>query len=114
MNTPASGNQSTFLARLGAYRAAPVVVAVCTVAWLVAGCGPPAGSSQAPPARPTEATQTDFGDLEVHYNAIRTDQLTPEIARAYGIERSAQPRAAERGDAAPGRPTAAPRRSTAR
>lgn len=89
MNKPASGNQSTFLARLGAFRAAPVVVAVCAVAWLATGCGPPAGNSQAPPARPTEATQTDFGDVQVHYNAIRTDQLTPEVARAYGIERSA-------------------------
>lgn len=40
-------------------------------------------------ARPSEPTSTDFGDLVVHYNAIRTDQLQPEIARVYGIERSA-------------------------
>ena len=31
----------------------------------------------------------DFGEFEVHYNALRTDQLAPEVARAYGIERSA-------------------------
>lgn len=28
------------------------------------------------------------GEYEMHYNALRTDQLTAEIARAYGIERS--------------------------
>ena len=54
---------------------------------LVAGCGSDL-NQQPQTARPTEDTQKDFGDLEVHYNAIRTDQLTPEVARAYGIERS--------------------------
>lgn len=29
-----------------------------------------------------------FGDLEIHYNAITTDTLLPEVARAYKIERS--------------------------
>ena len=29
-----------------------------------------------------------FGPLEVHYNAITTDELLPEVARAYKIERS--------------------------
>lgn len=29
-----------------------------------------------------------FGPLEIHYNAITTDTLLPEIARAYKIERS--------------------------
>jgi Flp pilus assembly protein TadD len=28
------------------------------------------------------------GDYEMHYNALRTDQLSADIARAYGIERS--------------------------
>ena len=54
---------------------------------LVAGCGTDIGQ-QPQTARPTEDTQKDFDELEVHYNAIRTDQLTPEVARAYGIERS--------------------------
>jgi hypothetical protein len=39
-------------------------------------------------ARPAEQNSQDFGNLEVHYNALRTDELTPEVARAYGIERS--------------------------
>jgi hypothetical protein len=29
-----------------------------------------------------------FGDLEVHYNALTTDELQPEVARAYKIDRS--------------------------
>lgn len=29
-----------------------------------------------------------FGPLEIHYNAITTDELQPEVARAYKIERS--------------------------
>ena len=29
-----------------------------------------------------------FGDVEIHYNALTTDELLPEVARAYKIERS--------------------------
>lgn len=29
-----------------------------------------------------------FGPIEVHYNALSSDFLSPEIARAYGVERS--------------------------
>ena len=29
-----------------------------------------------------------FGSLEIHYNALTTDELLPEVARAYKIERS--------------------------
>lgn len=29
-----------------------------------------------------------FGDVEVHYNAMLTVDLQPEVARAYGIDRS--------------------------
>lgn len=29
-----------------------------------------------------------FGNMEVHYNALTTDELLPEVARAYKIERS--------------------------
>jgi Domain of unknown function (DUF4426) len=54
----------------------------------LAGCGSPE-SSQPRPAPPSEPTHEVFGDFEVHFNALRTDQLAPEVARAYGIERSA-------------------------
>ena len=42
-----------------------------------------------PTAQPSEETFRDFGSYEVHYNAVRTDALTPEVARNYGIQRSA-------------------------
>ena len=29
-----------------------------------------------------------FGSLEIHYNALTTDELLPDVARAYKIERS--------------------------
>jgi hypothetical protein len=54
---------------------------------LLAGCGP-GTDNRAPTARPAEDTQKDFGNFEIHYNAVRTDELTPGVARAYGIERS--------------------------
>jgi hypothetical protein len=40
-------------------------------------------------AAPSEPTHQDFGDFQVHYNALRTDELAAGVARAYGIERSA-------------------------
>jgi hypothetical protein len=39
-----------------------------------------------PAASRAEQSQ-DFGDYVVHYSAITTDTLLPEIARAYGITR---------------------------
>lgn len=30
----------------------------------------------------------EFGDYMIHYNALRSSMLTPEVARAYGIRRS--------------------------
>lgn len=84
MTHASSGNPSVFSPVRG--RAVARAVLLTGVA-LLAGCGPDSASPP-PPARPSESTQTDFGDLEVHYNAVRTDLLTPEVARAYGIERS--------------------------
>jgi hypothetical protein len=40
------------------------------------------------PALPSTATSKDFGDYVLHFNAQRTDQLTPEIASTYDIVRS--------------------------
>ena len=45
-------------------------------------------SATAAPAEPSNETFQDFGNYEVHYNAVRTDALTPEVARSYGIQRS--------------------------
>lgn len=55
---------------------------------LLGGCNrtPPAQSTAA--AQPATESFQDFGNFSVHYNALRTDTLTPEIARSYGIQRS--------------------------
>lgn len=47
-----------------------------------------AASSSAQPAQPSNESFQDFGNYEVHYNALRTDTLTPDIARSFGIQRS--------------------------
>jgi PKD repeat protein len=39
-------------------------------------------------AQPSDESFRDFGAYEVHYNAVRTDGLTAEVARNYGIQRS--------------------------
>jgi Domain of unknown function (DUF4426) len=84
MPTPDTGIHSSFSSPR---RCTTAVLLAAAGLLLVAGCG--ANIDQQPQtARPTDETQQDFDDLEVHYNAIRTDQLTPEVARAYGIERS--------------------------
>ncbi len=30
----------------------------------------------------------EFGDYSIHYNALNTSQITPQVAQAYGIKRS--------------------------
>ena len=37
---------------------------------------------------PATESAKDFGDYVVYFNALNTDQLSPEIAREYGIVRS--------------------------
>lgn len=37
---------------------------------------------------PATESQRDFGDYVVYFNALTTDQLTPDIASQYGIVRS--------------------------
>jgi hypothetical protein len=55
---------------------------------LVAACGGPGDSATVPEAEPAGATSTDIGDYVVHFSAQSTDQLPPEVARAYNIVRS--------------------------
>lgn len=83
--TIASNGTESFFCKCS--RRAAALVTLATGLLLLTACGPDI-TSPPPPARPSESTQTDFGDLELHYNAVRTDQITPEVARAYGIERS--------------------------
>ena len=48
------------------------------------------GSVQSPQqtAQTSAESFEKFGNYELHFNGVRTDQLTPEVARTYGIERS--------------------------
>ncbi|SRR5690606_1549467 len=55
---------------------------------LLSGCGNGGRQPTIPVAVPADQTFKEQGDFEVHFNAVRTDQLTPEVARAYGIQRS--------------------------
>jgi Domain of unknown function (DUF4426) len=55
---------------------------------LMATSGEPSQSAMAAPAEPSNETFQNFGNYEVHYNAVRTDALTPEVARSYDIQRS--------------------------
>lgn len=67
----------------------PAALFAC-VFTVLAGCGqgePVQGTAQT--AAPSEPTSLDLGEFQLHYNAVRTDMLTPEVARAYDIERSA-------------------------
>jgi hypothetical protein len=68
-------------------RLVPTLLAAFFLAFS-AGCD--TGGSPGRPATgaPSEPTFQDFGNYEIHYNAIRTDQLTAGVARAYDIERS--------------------------
>lgn len=43
---------------------------------------------RAMPAQALDETFKDFGNYEVHFNALRTDELSADIARVYGIQRS--------------------------
>ena len=67
-------------------RALAVVLVCVLLSACDAGRTPTGG---APAAAPSEPSFQDFGDFEVHYNALRSDELGADVARAYGIERSA-------------------------
>ena len=55
---------------------------------LLAACGGPGESADVPEAQPAGATNADIGDHIVHFSAQSTDQLPPDVARAYNIVRS--------------------------
>jgi len=55
---------------------------------LTGACSGPSESAAAPEAQPAGASNADIGDHIVHFSAQSTDQLPPEVARAYNIVRS--------------------------
>ena len=56
--------------------------------YLVAACGGPGENAEVPKAEPAGETMKDIGNYVVHFSAQSTDQLQPEVARAYNIVRS--------------------------
>ncbi len=65
--------------------------ATLATAIVLTGCNQdtgPLASVDEPAAEPSDVTLKDFGDYVVHFNAISTDQLQPEVARTYNIVRS--------------------------
>jgi Domain of unknown function (DUF4426) len=54
----------------------------------VTACGGPGQNAKVPEAAPAGETMRDIGEHVVHFSAQSTDQLPPEIARAYNIVRS--------------------------
>ncbi len=66
----------------------PVLMAI-----LLTSCGPsptaPTVSVATAPIEAATASSRDFGEYVLHFNAIRTDALTPEIAKMNNITRSA-------------------------
>lgn len=68
------------------------IATLLAVGLFVSGCGDdpgtPATASNSPAAEPVEISSKDFGDYVLHFNAISTDQLQPDVARAYNIVRS--------------------------
>ncbi len=59
-----------------------------SILFLIIGCGRPGGNATVPQAQPASASDVDIGDHVVHFSAQSTDQLAPDVARAYGIVRS--------------------------
>jgi len=55
---------------------------------MIAACGGPGDSAKVPDAQPAGATSADIGAHVVHFSAQSTDELPPEIAKAYNILRS--------------------------
>ena len=54
----------------------------------LAACGGLGGDAAIPQAEPAGASSADIGDHVVHFSALSTDQIPPEVARAYNIVRS--------------------------
>ena len=67
-----------------------LITGLATLA-ILPGCGRDNAQQSvgsAPPAEAAEISSKDFGDYVLYFNAMSTDQLEPDIARAYGIARS--------------------------
>lgn len=61
-------------------------VSLCALA--LAACGGPGDNATIPEAQPAGATFKDIGAHTVHFSAMTTDTLPPEVARSFNVVRS--------------------------
>lgn len=67
---------------------APATILTLSLLTSLAACGGPGENATVPQAEPAGVSFVDIGDHVVHFSAQSTDQLPPEVARAYSIVRS--------------------------
>ena len=68
-----------------------ILISTLATAVLITSCGQDNGAQSASrnvQAEPADVTSKAFGNYVLHFNAISTNQLAPEVARAYNIVRS--------------------------
>ena len=63
-------------------------VIALSLSLIIAACGGGGEAPKVPTAEPAGESMKNIGDHTVHFNAQLTDELSPEIARAYNIVRS--------------------------
>ena len=66
----------------------PTILIALSLLSLAAGCGGPGADATVPQAAAAGESMKDIGDHVVHFSAQTTDNLTPEVARAFDIVRS--------------------------
>lgn len=69
----------------------PVILATAATCVALYGCGQefaPSTGGNTPAMESVHASSKEFGDYVLHFNSLSTDQLHPDIARAYDIDRS--------------------------
>ena len=67
---------------------APATILTLSLLTSLAACGGPGENATVPQAEPAGVSFVDIGDHVVHFSAQSTEQLPPEVARAYSIVRS--------------------------
>ena len=64
------------------------ILIALSLSGFIAACGGGGDTPQVPTAEPAGESMKDIGDHVVHFSAQSTDELSPEVARAYNIVRS--------------------------
>ncbi len=65
-----------------------LTLCVIALAAVLSGCGGPGANAEIPQAEAAGETNKDIGDFVVHFSALSTDQIPPDIAKTYDIVRS--------------------------